>query len=787
MTGHRQSRVLKRLFRRHFHHGSPSAGGWDLFCEILEICGSTERVGDRIQRQMDLRGLLHLRDAAEILLTLQMAPHEALIKQRLIRQLFTYLRRINRLHPEWGLADLPQLTRNRMAYFLWQASLGQPLAAWALLAPCTQALRRAEREWPVRPEVERGALDRLPFELAQFIRAFPPNRLTGRRLIGPLLKGDIRAAFASRRASPRGFQSANTETEYVNTVSRALGLDNARLPSAITVSSSGWPALRSLSDNLGEDVRVELLSEADGVLRGLLACPETIPSDDAHPFEDAILIRPDGPWRAWTQIIPRADQHPTTWDATGLTPNEFTRFMLQLVRTDLTTAEARFRFLLGEIVFTGLLPKRVLGAHLWTGEAAALEAWLADKEAAIAANDADLVIVGPRARTLWVKAYSELSSGDRQGDVQLLRVMRLPLPEAVWRLSEIAWPTMMSSDPPGRLAFPASSGRPLDITVVRDPLRAIGQQIAPLDPDLRLPRLRRTLSRYAAAAGVSSFVVALASGSFSLQARVLNHYISYPTATFWRRCTHLQAALLNIARTVAPGARPAWDDEEAPPPAWLPSGRYGSGVSVDSEAIRHAWHVTRAAFKAARRFNRRLNLATLLTATQLVAGAGVRQLELSAIRRDQVDLEAGLLRIHGKTNKYFTESREIPLNRLLVSVLARYLDLLDRSGVAGSTNALFWIDFDGLAPLKSGDLDRIIGREGLDWAWPFRPAWLRHWLRTGLELAGADEAAVNEAFGHATSVMTALHPLSSADLPRLQDTFRAATTTILDGIIEEGW
>lgn len=790
MTGHRQSRVLKRLFRRHFHHGSPSAGGWDLFCEILEICGSAERVGDRIQRQMDLRGLLHLRDAAEILLTLQMAPHEALIKQRLIRQLFTYLRRINRLHPEWGLADLPQLTRNRMAYFLWQASLGQPPAAWALLAPCTQALRRAEREWPVRPEVERGALDRLPFELAQFIRAFPPTRLAGRRVIGRLSKSDIRTAFASRRASPRGFQSANTETEYVNTVARALGLDNDRVLSTITVSSSGWPALRGLRDRLiqgDDDIRVELLGESDGSLRGLLAYPDALPADAAHQIEEAIWICPEGPWRSWTKAVPRTDQYPQMWDGSGLTPNELSRIRLDQIRAELSVPEARFGFLVSTITFTGLLPKRILGAHIWPGEGATLEAWLAAEEITIAANDADLVIVGPSAHALWVKAPHELRSTGSIGSSQSLHMMRLPLPRPVWRLAEIGWAHTPVSRPPGPLAFPSRTGRPIDISELRGPLHTLGRQIAPLDPDLRLPRLRRTLGLYAAAAGLSSLVPALASGSLTLQSKVLNHYIRYPAAVYWMRCAATQMEILKVARAVLAQAIPAWEDEIDPPPVWLPSGCYGSSVSVDSSALRRAWDATRAAFKAARRFNRRLNLATLLTATRLIAGAGVRELELSAIRRDQVDLEAGLLRIRGKANGYFTESREIPLNRFLISILTRYLDLLDHLGVADSTNALFWIDFDGLAPLKSGDLDRIIGREGLDWAWPFRPAWLRHWLRTGLELAGADEAAVNEAFGHATSVMTALHPLSSADLPRLQDTFRAATTTILDGIIEEGW
>ena len=105
---------------------APSPQAWDFCQEVLSLSSSRAGRPGAARPAPDLQGLLFVQPAVTILLTAALDVGQAAVRHDQLRQLFTTLRVLAPLYPEFALATAPTLDRDRIRYFLWQACLEDP-------------------------------------------------------------------------------------------------------------------------------------------------------------------------------------------------------------------------------------------------------------------------------------------------------------------------------------------------------------------------------------------------------------------------------------------------------------------------------------------------------------------------------------------------------------------------------------------------------------------------------------------------------------------------------------
>ncbi len=754
----------------------------------------------RLSRTGSLFGLTRVLPAFEVLLQRPTAHCLGLDWHGVhpYRALFAILGRtlhdVDLVVPQFGLGKMPELGDDRIRYFLYRACLHPtPPAAPHLLELCRRALWRAETDPSNESVADRSQLDRLPHELAVVVRKFPSDRLPENGgFLTTIRHCDVERAFDAYKASPRGLQTLPVKAEYIRNVTRALGIRKVASWKPGSISSANWPALRTLSDEEGRDVAAELETDEEGALRGLLAMPVTELDDVEHPLERARWI--DADWgRQCLRPLARAEWFRTITDGRTLTQNELTRTIRALDEwivaspSSIRLYVARFAFLVGTIAWTGLLPKRLLRARLYTGNLDLLYQQLGHVEAG---SDADYVFILPELRILLCRTDPSFVHWSEAGELRPLPpVIPVPLPSFLWEWAVLAWGVMpLSSQSLGSWAFLHRSGRrPVDLSELTPFLRELTARAGLLEP-LSWSRLRQVFSTYVSEmAQASPLLAALASGSPSRQEQVELHYISMIVRNFVQRCRTTQDRILEFAtQPFASG----WHGRSLEPrasllPARLLDARVGARFYVSDSDLRVAWEGTERAIAEASTTTAKMDLLTLGFGSFLIAGSGIRERELERIMTFNIDLDAGILRLEGKPNGYFREPREIPLNAYLCMAIRRYFaarqTLLNHRNLSGP---LLWVSIDGGRPYESGDLDRLIEREGLVGVWRSSPRCLRHWLRSALDTAEVPLEVIREPFGHVTETNSTWHVLSHHVLGELQTRFRAATAHALELVID---
>ncbi len=150
--------------------------------------------------------------------------------------------------------------------------------------------------------------------------------------------------------------------------------------------------------------------------------------------------------------------------------------------------------------------------------------------------------------------------------------------------------------------------------------------------------------------------------------------------------------------------------------------------------------------------------------------AGTRIAELAGLDTTDVDLEARIIRVHGKGNK----ERVLPIGEKAVAAIRMYRDRLYReTGIAPQAGgALFLNHRKGrLTPRSIARiLDKLVRQCGL--LVPVSPHTLRHTFATHLLDAGADLRTVQELLGHESLSTTQKYTHVSID--RLMETYDKA-------------
>jgi integrase/recombinase XerD len=141
---------------------------------------------------------------------------------------------------------------------------------------------------------------------------------------------------------------------------------------------------------------------------------------------------------------------------------------------------------------------------------------------------------------------------------------------------------------------------------------------------------------------------------------------------------------------------------------------------------------------------------------ELLYGSGLRVSELTGLDVDDVDLEAGAVRVLGKGGK----EREVPLGRYGRDAVTAYLTTARPVFVTGrGRGALFLNQRGGRLSRQSCDrmLRRAAGQAGIDR--PVSLHTLRHSFATHLLEGGADVRVVQELLGHASVATTQIYTL----------------------------
>ena len=166
---------------------------------------------------------------------------------------------------------------------------------------------------------------------------------------------------------------------------------------------------------------------------------------------------------------------------------------------------------------------------------------------------------------------------------------------------------------------------------------------------------------------------------------------------------------------------------------------------------------------------------------ELLYASGLRISELTGLKCTDVDFEGGTVKCFGKGSK----ERMVPVGKLALAAIRRWLDLREGAARAGVTTGKYGINAAEassplLFPNRMGEpIDRSVVRQMLQRAATraglspdISPHRLRHSFATHLLAHGADLRVVQEMLGHAQITTTEIYTRVTNE--RLKQVYRAA-------------
>ena len=261
-----------------------------------------------------------------------------------------------------------------------------------------------------------------------------------------------------------------------------------------------------------------------------------------------------------------------------------------------------------------------------------------------------------------------------------------------------------------------------------------------------------------AAAAVEWLETAGASGPASVDRRALRSYLAdlgtnrYAARTITRKVSVLRRYFGWARRTGRVDADPTIGLAAPRGPSKLPQ------VLKDD-------HIRTLIDKPARAGDDEARDARDLAIVELLYGSGLRVSELCGLRRDDLDLARGEVRVWGKGSK----QRLVPLSDPAVAALRTWLQDHRNSFVTADTPATaVFLNQRGRA-MTARDVRRVIDRRSVV---PTHPHALRHTFATHLLDGGADLRAVQELLGHADIATTQIYTHVSRE--RLREVHRSS-------------
>lgn len=720
------------------------------------------------------------------------------------KKLETYLRSQN------TSSSRPLLEDDRLSYFLWVATsggFGHGEAVQVLLPFCYESLLRS-----VAREEKDGRrtsiADDMPHQLAVFIRFFPRDRLLNKYTVKSSVGSrDVAAALEAYRKTDAGPSEMETIERYRRQICNILRIEEVSQPKndSLTFSSE---LRRDLGFPADAELKIEELSEEFSGSNGLIVWAEQ-EDDIEHPYENARRVL-FGSWGNPNSAL-RAAHRWTTHDVRVLLSAEIYRLVQQLDKFIEQADVRKLPLLVWTVLVTGLPLKRVLNMR-FAGENSRWEELL---EKADGEEESPLFIL-PKLGVLLAAPTADLGFSRKSCRSTAYREQAEFIPLFLGKRGiDYALAAAAASAPgniknlKGKFVFPAvkNPARALSEDSIHNLLAAVSERgnVAANNLALTWARIRATSRPYCAKASVNPLVFALSSGRPTHAAKTTLHYVAKDAEKFF--C--LQARVVQAIEAVADERKPqAFLMDvyrkilpkfiDVPILSELIGKSLGAAYAPREFLVKRAWRALCAAegesAAAARRdsgFGKLSNLTTLRAIFFLMATTGIRQQELAAITRNQVDLTAGLLRLEGKKSAHLRESREVPLCGKSIEELRRYQKSLmeiirsSKSVLPTDGNAFFLIfDADGsLRPLPKEGVDWLVKEVNLSGEILFSLQTLRHALRTALDEIETEFAAVNEIFGHVTIEQTETHRLSGSRFVALEKSFLTGVETVLPKLL----
>jgi integrase/recombinase XerD len=168
----------------------------------------------------------------------------------------------------------------------------------------------------------------------------------------------------------------------------------------------------------------------------------------------------------------------------------------------------------------------------------------------------------------------------------------------------------------------------------------------------------------------------------------------------------------------------------------------------------------------------RLRAVALL---ELLYGTGARISEAVGLDVDDLDLDAGSARLHGKGGR----DRVVPLGRPAVAALAAYLTRARPLLVRPGSGAAVFLSRRGRRLSRQSAWTVLRAAAAAAGVSGVSPHVLRHSFATHLLDGGADVRVVQELLGHASVSTTQIYTLVTVD--RLREVYATSHPRALDG------
>ena len=740
-----------------------------------------------------LRGILALKEARRILLRAALAEVKTTAAQRkevwswlgeAEQKLATYREAMvvigDSAVREWKLQPLAR--GDKLNYFLARVtrrnSFGRLDAVEALMPRCYRALyhelnrtRKEKNGETLAKARSEKTLAKLPNLLTIFVRYFPAERIEQGMLVGEITPEDIRCAIKeyAERIEEGGVFLDETRQSYINQLLRMFRLRrkgvDGRLGAQMRLSPQDVVRLglqddrpiyldESVDDELREDPEIEVIAFQQ---------PEY---DSESPYESAYRLRLGGT----NGNAPRAARYRSMREPGVLSPNDAHRLFTCLDRgAELSSEGARSALLVWLLFITGMPIKRLLRLR-WVTNAEQLHALIVkNQKSGKRGTELYLLIEEGVVVAAPTRHVNESAGPPDAGTIYRKRADLVPL--SIGRRGRKYLKTAFRSED-GR----GDEGDLLLTESFGGLQRLVNKNMGGFETATPVTWLMTAAAfrAYSIAAGLTPLVSGIASGRPTRPVKTILHYVAYDTQHFYR--DHDRAVSF-VESLSDPDADTCRMPEGLPASVvGLTKGCIGAAYVVVQGYVAEVWSAVCESTNRMSALNNdaeRLGLATIRAAFALMISTGVREQELPNLRRSLLDLDAGLLRVEGKST-YLREAREVPLLLFAVDELTLYLNLLEQLAADYDGDALFVTrkpngTIAALAPRQIGSL--IIKSQLKDHMLaPLRT--LRHALRTALHESTGLYAEVNEVFGHVTLEETVCHQLSGRCLARVQNTFR---------------
>lgn len=704
----------------------------------------------------------------------------------------------------------PQLEHDRLRYFLSVATgsaYGTDRAAAILLPFCNARLQDAIISSASGSQSE-STFNDLFYRTAIFIRFFPSAKANGKILSGKLTFGDVLASFESYARTPAGLAETVSVKRAAVQVAQALGLQSEPKERRKQVVYDKLSA-----ESLGYDRAVNLIiedndEEDEGSAHGLIGFEETGDFLD-HAYERAVRLSFGG----WIDRgdAPRADYLWSTREKRVLLPQTIALLAAKLDQIAAQDIEsARAALLVWSSVMTGLPPKRLLGLRYAFGDLRSTDCGELQNRGT---NEEAPIYLFPEDGLLLVSPTGGINSSSQN----LIRPMYNPqanfVPLFLGRLgrkfAQLAAKSSKKQESP--FVFPKTRHSPMTHDDLTNLLPFLSRDVAPNKLPLTWSRIGNTARAYYPEANLTPLVYAISSGRPTRSQKTILHYIAHPVCEFLRD----QISLVLVIEAVASGegvsiASPSRGNQElhnrkdsiSPLPQNEPKRMafpisdaeirlpedlieqyIGAAYAPRRKLVGRVWKLicdlSEGDLNHLDKSGKTL-LALLRACFALMITAGIREQELADVRRDKVDLRAGLIRIEGKQSAYFREAREVALSGLAVAELERYGNFLEANNIK-SKSSFFFVGLNKYGEVQPknyfGSLDEIARTIGLEDKIGFALRALRHALRSEIHLQAKEDRAAsyqaaNEMYGRVTMEETVTHQLSGYNLGKLQNDFR---------------